>query len=123
MSVANVISLINTYIISNTSGRITGNQLNVVLKAVLGEKIAVWFYQGALEWVHPSLPPPTIVEPKGAVPKKGPDKYRDIADAREGNKSLDDWGVHYFTWQDLADALTPLAIVCQERSDSNRADR
>lgn len=81
------------------------------VKETLGRKMAVWLYQGALEWVHPLHPKPTIIEPKGAVPKKGPDKYRDIADAREGNKSLDDWGVRYFTWQDLADALTPRAIV------------
>ena len=39
---------------------------------------------------------PTITECQGSVPKKGPDKFRAIADAREGNKSLDDWGVRYF---------------------------
>jgi len=47
---------------------------------------------------------PTITECQGSVPKKGPDKFRAIADAREGNKSLDDWGVRYFTWQDFSHA-------------------
>ena len=81
------------------------------VKSVLGHKIATWLFQGALEWVDPRLPKPIIIEPKGAVPKKGPDKYRDIADAREGNKSLADWGVRYHTWQELADAITPCAIL------------
>ena len=81
------------------------------VKAVLGQKLATWFYQGALEYVPPGAPPPTVVEPKAAVPKKGADKYRDITDAREGNKSLEPWAVIYFTARDLADALLPLAIV------------
>ena len=81
------------------------------VKAALGPKIATWICQGALEWVDPRLPKPIIIEPKGAVPKKGPDKFRDIADAREGNKSLADWGVRMHSWQELADALTPCAIV------------
>jgi hypothetical protein len=81
------------------------------VKAALGPKIATWLCQGALEWVDPRFPKPVIIEPKGAVPKKGPDKFRDIADAREGNKSLADWGVRMHTWQELADALTPCAIV------------
>ena len=63
------------------------------VKEVLGQKLAVWLWQGAMEWVAPWLPRPTIIEPKGAVPKKGSDKYRDISDARVGIKSLDDWGV------------------------------
>ncbi len=45
------------------------------------------------------------------MPKNGRDKFRDIADAREGNKSLADWGMRMHTWQELADALTPCAIV------------
>ena len=81
------------------------------VKEVLGKKLAVWLWQGAMEWVAPWLPRPTIIEPKGAVPKKGPDKYRDISDARIGNKSLEDWGVRYFTWRDLADGLSPLSIM------------
>jgi len=51
------------------------------------------------------------------VPKKGPDKFRAIADAREGNKSLDDWGVRYFTWQDF---LMPLAIILARRAHASR---
>ena len=66
--------------------------------------MAAYFFQGALEYVFPGHPLPTIVEPKGAVPKKGPDKYRDIADARVGNKSLADWGVRNYTARDLAAA-------------------
>ena len=42
---------------------------------------------------------------------KGPEKFRDIADAREGNKLLADWGVRMHTRQDLADALTSRASV------------
>ncbi len=42
---------------------------------------------------------------------KGPEKFRDIADAREGNKLLADWGVRMHTRQDLADALTSRATV------------
>lgn len=81
------------------------------VKEVLGQKLATWFYQGALEYVPPGVTPPTIIEPKAAVAKKGADKYRDITDAREGNKSLEPWGVVYFTARDLADALLPRAIV------------
>ncbi len=65
---------------------------NPEVKAVLGMKIGTWLFQGALEWVDPRCPKPTIREPKGSVPKKGPEKFRDIADAREGNKLLVDWG-------------------------------
>ena len=38
------------------------------VKEVLGKKLAVWLWQGAMEWVAPWLPRPTIIEPKGAVP-------------------------------------------------------
>ena len=76
------------------------------VKEMLGRKLAVWLYQGALEWIHPLLPRPIIIiEPKGAVPKKGPDKFRDILDSREGNKSLTDWDVRYHTARGRADAL------------------
>jgi hypothetical protein len=81
------------------------------VKAKLGQKMAAYFFQGAMEFVFPGHPLPSIIEPKGAVPKKGPDKFRDIADAREGNKSLSDWGVRYFTARELAFALTWRAIV------------
>ena len=100
------------------SGRVTASWLrnhrsweDPEVKAVLGKKLATWFYQGALEYVPPGVPPPTVIEPKAAVAKKGKDKYRDITDAREGNKSLEPWGVIYFTARDLADALMPCAIV------------
>ena len=100
------------------SGRVTASWLrnhrsweDPEVKAVLGKKLATWFYQGALEYVPPGVPPPTVIEPKAVVAKKGKDKYRDITDAREGNKSLEPWGVIYFTARDLADALMPCAIV------------
>jgi hypothetical protein len=47
----------------------------------------------------------------GAVPKKGPDKYRAIADGREGNKSISDWGTRVFPARELAGALSHRAIV------------
>ena len=102
----------------SVAGRVTASWLrnhrsweDPDVKAVLGQKLATWFYQGALEYVPPGAPPPTVVEPKAAVAKKGPDKYRDITVAREGNKSLEPWGVVYFTARDLADALMPCAIT------------
>jgi hypothetical protein len=73
---------------------------NPEVKAVLGLKMGTWLCQGALEWVDPRCPKPTIREPKVSVPKKGPEKFRDIADAREGNKLLADWGVRMHTMQD-----------------------
>jgi hypothetical protein len=44
--------------------------------------MAAYFSQGAAEMILPGQPVPTIVEPKGGVPKKGKDKFRDISDAR-----------------------------------------
>lgn len=85
---------------------------NEEAKRMLGGKLALWFLSGALEYIRPGLPPPVIVEPIGQVPKKGPDKYRLITDAREGNESIEDWGVHYFSARDLAMGLSPKAIVC-----------
>jgi hypothetical protein len=75
------------------------------VKRTLGPKVATYLYQGALEWIPPSCPPPIIVDPLGAVPKSGPDKYRLISDARESNTYVDDWGVCYWTVDDLADKL------------------
>ncbi len=77
---------------------------------MIGLKLGTWLFQGALEYVDPRLPKPVIREPVGSVPKKGPDRFRPISDAREGNKALADWGVQMHTWQDLAVALPPCAI-------------
>ena len=81
------------------------------VKAKLGEKLARYFCQGAIEFVAPGMVLPTIIEPKGAVPKKGKDLFRDIADGREGNKSIADWGSRLFTARDLAAALSWRDIV------------
>ena len=79
-------------------------------KRMIGRKVAEWFFAGCLEWVRPGLPLPVIIEPQSLVPKKGKEKYRNITDARVGNRSLEDWGVLYFSARDLAEALTPRAI-------------
>ena len=81
------------------------------VKQQLGRKMAAYFFQGAAEAILPGQPPPTIVEPKGAVPKKGPDKFRDISDARLGNKSIPKWGTRLFTARDLAASLRWRAIL------------
>ena len=44
-------------------------------------------YMGALEYVPPGAPPPTVFEPKAAVPKKGADTCRDITNARDSGKA------------------------------------
>jgi len=67
----------------------------------LGGKFGQWLFRGALEWVPPWAPPPTYVEPMGAVPKKGPDEFQAISDARHGNKESDPWGVKYYTVKDF----------------------
>ncbi len=48
------------------------------MKVKLGQKMAAYFFQGAAEAILPGHQLPTIVEPKGAVPKKGADEFRDI---------------------------------------------
>ncbi len=63
------------------------------VKAVLGLQLGTWLFQGALECVDPRLPKPPIIELKGAVPKKGPELFRPISDARVGNKSPADRGL------------------------------
>ena len=83
----------------------------VEVKDKLGEKAARYFCQGALEFVHHQHALPTLIEPKGAVPKKGKDRYRDIADGREGNKSIDDWGSRLFPARELAAALSWRSIM------------
>ncbi len=55
----------------------------------------------------------SAIEPKGgAVPKRGPDKFRDIADAREGSDSLAVGGLRRHTWRELADSCLgrPVAV-------------
>ena len=74
----------------------------------LGGKFGQWLFQGALEWVPPWAPLPTYVEPMGTVPKKGPDEFRAISDARHGNKGLDPWGVKYYTVKDRRTSPTSL---------------
>ena len=81
------------------------------VKQKLGRKMAAYFFQGAAEMILPGQHPPTIVEPKGAVPKKGPDEFRDISDAREGNKSIPKWGTRLFTARELAASLRWRAIL------------
>jgi hypothetical protein len=61
--------------------------------------------------ILPGQPAPTIVEPKGAVPKKGKDKFRDILYAGEGNKSIPKWVTRLFTVRDLAFSLLWRAIL------------
>jgi hypothetical protein len=77
----------------------------------LGEKVARYFCQGALKCVQPGQPLPTIIKPKGSVPKKGKDLYRYIANGREWNKSIADWGSRRFTVRDLAAALSWRSIM------------
>ena len=84
---------------------------NAEAKAATGHQFAQWLFAGHLEYVPPDAPPPLIIEPQGYVPKKGKVKFRNITDARIGNKTLDDWGVRYFSARDFGDALTPCAIA------------
>ena len=81
------------------------------VKKKLGQKMAAYFFQGAAEAVLAHHPPPTIVEPKGAVPKKGKDEFRDISDARMGNRTIPKWGTRLFPARDLAAALQRCAIL------------
>ncbi len=53
------------------------------VKQTLGLKYAAYLVQGALEPILPGMRRPAIYNPAGSVPKKGPDKYRAISDARE----------------------------------------
>jgi hypothetical protein len=82
------------------------------VKVKLGQTMAKYFFQGASEVVLPGQPLPTISEPKGAVPKKGKDEFRDISDARVGNRTIPKWGTRLFTARDLASSLRWRAIVC-----------
>jgi hypothetical protein len=81
------------------------------VKVKLGQTMAMYFFQGASEVVLPGKPLPTISEPKGAVPKKGKDEFRDISDARVGNRTIPKWGTRLFTARDLASSLRWRAIA------------
>ncbi len=54
----------------------------VEVKQKLEQRTAAYFTQGALKFVLPGHRLPTIVEPLGAVPKKGKNRNRVITDAR-----------------------------------------
>ncbi len=82
------------------------------VKIKLGQKMAEYFFQGASEVVLQGQPLPTISKPKGSVPKKGKDKYRDISDASVGNQTIPKWSTRLFTARDLASSLRWRAIVC-----------
>jgi hypothetical protein len=83
-----------------------------VVKIKLGQKMALYLFQGASEVVLPGQPLQAISEPKGSVPKKGKDEYRDISDARVGNLTIPKWGTRLSTALDLASSLRWRAIVC-----------
>jgi hypothetical protein len=68
-------------------------------------------FQGAAEAILPGHSLPTIIEPKGAVPKKGKDEFRDISDARTGNKTIPKWGTRLFTARELASSLRWRAVM------------
>ena len=87
---------------------------NEEAKRAIGPKAAGWFLSGALEWVPPDVPPPIIVEPQSAVPKQGKDVFRNVTDARVGNKGLEEWGVRYHSARDFGDGLSPCAIAFVE---------
>ncbi len=89
------------------------------VKVELGAKMEAYFFQGAPEYVFPGHLLPSFVEPMGAVPKKCPDEFLHISNARRGNKWLADWGVRYFSARDLAFALSWRAIVNLNGHDIN----
>jgi hypothetical protein len=75
------------------------------VKLKLGLKLGAYLFQGALEVVLWGCRLPIIIEPLGAVVKKGPDEFRAISDARKGNKGLNEWGVRYFSAREFAELL------------------
>ena len=83
---------------------------NPVAKLALGHQFAQWLFAGHLEYVPNGCRLPLLIEPQGFVPKKGKVQFRNITDARVGNKTLDEWGVRYFSARDFGDALSPCAI-------------
>ena len=91
------------------------------VKRLLGPKLAVYLYQGALEYVPPGCPMPTQVEPHGAIFKQGPDGRRLISDARISNEGVEPWGVHFHTINDLADMLDWNDIMLQGNSGGKKS--
>jgi hypothetical protein len=81
------------------------------VKAKLGQKMAAYYFQGAAEAILPGHSLPTIIEPKGAVPKKGTDEFRDISDARTSNTTIPKWGTRLFSARELAASLRWRAIM------------
>ncbi len=75
------------------------------LKVILGHKMAEYYFQGATESILQGQLLPLIIEPKGAVPKKGKNLFRDISDASLGNNTIPKWGNLLFTAGDLASSL------------------
>ncbi len=54
---------------------------------------------------------PHAVEPKGAVPKKSKDEFRDISDTRTGKKTITKLGTLLFTAWDLASSMGLLSFL------------
>jgi hypothetical protein len=80
--------------------------------------MAVHYYQGAAESILLGQPLPSIIEPKGAVPKNGKDLFRDKSDASMGNNTIPKRSTRLFTARDLASSLRWRAIVnCHNISD------
>jgi len=73
-------------------------------KRHLGPKVAAWIYWRILECCPPSHPP-ALIEPIGAVPKKGDPPVRMINDGRVGNLDMDKWPVDYTTPREAARSL------------------
>ena len=86
-------------------------------KRMLGTEVGTYLVSSVLEYIGPAgeqgVKTPQLVEPLGAVPKP-PVKKRMISDARRGNLYIDDWGVRYWTVQDLRDMLDPWDVAFAE---------
>ncbi len=74
-----------------------------VVKKKLGTKMAGYFFHGASKAILPGQPLPTIIQPKGSVPKKG--LYRDMSNVFMVNWTIPKWGTRLFTACDLAASL------------------
>lgn len=84
------------------------------VKATLGPKYATYLAQGALEAILHWMRRAAIYNPAGSVPKKGPDKYRAISDARIANLGVGDWAVRLFTVFEIIDMLDWCSIIYGE---------